>query len=113
MFFMHHSRQPFHSPLDDKDTIKFKTQLLLFPGIIGDSGHPERRGRFTEFLTKLEELRDGKMMNVLFVLDDPAGNSYIQVRNSCWGMNDREEWHARDRALVVTHIHSFVALCKM
>jgi hypothetical protein len=30
-------------------------------------------------MEKLEQIQEGKMLNVTIVLDDPSGNSYLQV----------------------------------
>jgi len=44
----------------------------------GDSSTEERKLRFAEFKAKMEKLSEGKE-EFVFVLDDPAGNSYLQV----------------------------------
>ncbi|XP_044746422.1 zinc finger protein ZPR1 [Coccinella septempunctata] len=45
--------------------------------MFGDSIEKESKDKFQEFLKKFDEILDGKF-KVTIVLDDPAGNSYIQ-----------------------------------
>lgn len=49
-----------------------------FSHMFGDSKTDESRARMEEFLQRLEQVLEGKF-RVTLVLDDPAGNSYIQV----------------------------------
>ena len=44
----------------------------------GDSTTDETQRRMSEFHKQLDELADGKR-NFTFVMDDPSGNSYLQV----------------------------------
>ena len=44
----------------------------------GDSATDETQRRMREFRTRLDELTDGKR-DFTFVMDDPSGNSYLQV----------------------------------
>jgi zinc finger protein len=44
---------------------------------LGDSVDKSKKGEFVEFLTKLEELADGKK-NFTFIIDDPVANSFVQ-----------------------------------
>lgn len=55
-----------------KDDITFKQ-----PFTSGDSATQERRRKLQEFKEKLDEVVAGKLQ-VTIVLDDPAGNSYLQ-----------------------------------
>uniref|UniRef100_UPI0037E8D6FF zinc finger protein ZPR1 n=1 Tax=Semicossyphus pulcher TaxID=241346 RepID=UPI0037E8D6FF len=57
---------------DVKDLIVSKN-----PFICGDSGPTDRMQKLMEFGEKLEKIMTGEV-NVHFVLDDPAGNSYLQ-----------------------------------
>uniref|UniRef100_A0A8B9FBY2 ZPR1 zinc finger n=1 Tax=Amazona collaria TaxID=241587 RepID=A0A8B9FBY2_9PSIT len=47
------------------------------PFTLGDSSTPSRTGKLQEFIGKLQEIIEGKAKAHL-VLDDPAGNSYLQ-----------------------------------
>jgi hypothetical protein len=47
--------------------------------VSGDSAVEDRRGKLDEFLAELDEVIAGRRMNVHFELDDPSGNSYLQV----------------------------------
>ena len=44
----------------------------------GDSATDETQRRMREFRTRLDELTDGQR-DFTFVMDDPSGNSYLQV----------------------------------
>ncbi|XP_021375953.1 zinc finger protein ZPR1-like [Mizuhopecten yessoensis] len=44
----------------------------------GDSSQPERKSKLDDFCNQLDKVIDGEMMGIHFVLDDPAGNSYLQ-----------------------------------
>lgn len=46
--------------------------------MFGDSQDPERQQRLDDFLKVLDTVLNGDKM-ITVVLDDPAGNSYIQV----------------------------------
>ncbi|XP_042330769.1 zinc finger protein ZPR1 [Sceloporus undulatus] len=47
------------------------------PFTLGDSSNPDRTERLHAFSKKLQQILDGQL-KVHFVLDDPAGNSYLQ-----------------------------------
>jgi C4-type Zn-finger protein len=47
-------------------------------GTDGDSTTSDTRGRMKEFNRKLNELIEGGK-NFTFIMDDPTGNSYLQV----------------------------------
>lgn len=46
--------------------------------IFGDSAEIRTKEQFEEFLKKFDDILSGNM-KVTLILDDPAGNSYIQV----------------------------------
>ena len=54
-------------------------QVFVVVGMVGDSSKDDRRQKLSEFLEKLDKVRSGEMLGVTFILDDPAGNSYLQV----------------------------------
>lgn len=57
---------------------KIKEQLIESnPFITGDSADLIRREKMEQFLSKIDEIIDGKR-KVTFIMDDPCGNSYIQ-----------------------------------
>ena len=47
----------------------------------GDSDDTQKAGAMQSCLKKLEEIQKGQLLNVTLILDDPSGNSYLQVRN--------------------------------
>ncbi|NXE93592.1 ZPR1 protein, partial [Menura novaehollandiae] len=47
------------------------------PFTLGDSSTPSRTGKLQQFIGKLQEIIDGKT-KAHFIMDDPAGNSYLQ-----------------------------------
>ncbi|XP_061448519.1 zinc finger protein ZPR1 isoform X3 [Rhineura floridana] len=47
------------------------------PFTLGDSSAPDRAEKLHTFVRKLQEIMDGQL-RIHFVLDDPAGNSYLQ-----------------------------------
>ncbi|XP_066495589.1 zinc finger protein ZPR1 [Tiliqua scincoides] len=47
------------------------------PFTLGDSSTPDRTGKLHAFDKKLQQIVDGEL-RVHFILDDPAGNSYLQ-----------------------------------
>ncbi|XP_041269734.1 zinc finger protein ZPR1 [Onychostruthus taczanowskii] len=47
------------------------------PFTLGDSSTPSRTGKLQEFLGRLQDIIEGKAQ-AHFILDDPAGNSYLQ-----------------------------------
>ena len=48
------------------------------PFFHGDSSQPGTYNKLSSFCDKLDEIIKGEFTNVTFVLDDPAGNSFIQ-----------------------------------
>lgn len=48
------------------------------PFFRGDSSQPGTYGKLNDFCDTLDEIISGKRRNIKFVLDDPAGNSFIQ-----------------------------------
>ncbi|XP_033758824.1 zinc finger protein ZPR1-like [Pecten maximus] len=44
----------------------------------GDSSAPEKKSKLQMFCNQLDKVINGEMMGIHFVLDDPAGNSYLQ-----------------------------------
>ncbi|KAI0225047.1 Zinc finger protein ZPR1 [Lamellibrachia satsuma] len=48
------------------------------PFLIGDSSSQDVKGRIKEFCKKLDKIAKGEMLNIHLILDDPAGNSYLQ-----------------------------------
>lgn len=48
--------------------------------MFGDSLDPQRKDRLRKFMEKFDKVLEGRV-KVTIVLDDPAGNSYIQVGN--------------------------------
>lgn len=49
------------------------------PFSAGDSETSAKAGRMKELLDKIELIQKGKMLDVTVILDDPSGNSYLQV----------------------------------
>ena len=45
----------------------------------GDSEDTNKASALRPCLNKLEEIQKGKLLNVTLILDDPSGNSYLQV----------------------------------
>jgi len=45
----------------------------------GDSEDKSKASHMKICLDKLKKIKDGQMLNVTIVLDDPSGNSYLQV----------------------------------
>lgn len=54
-----------------------KEQLSSSTAYTGDSSDPETVNRMNTFIAKLGEVLDGQR-KVTLILDDPAGNSYVQ-----------------------------------
>lgn len=48
--------------------------------MFGDSLDPERKNHLRKFMERFEKVLEGRV-KVTLILDDPAGNSYIQVSN--------------------------------
>ncbi|XP_018579660.1 zinc finger protein ZPR1 [Anoplophora glabripennis] len=61
--------------------------------MFGDSQEPKSKRKFEEFIKKFDEILEGELP-VTIVLDDPAGNSYIQ------SMRDDDQ---TDEGLRITH----------
>jgi len=58
--------------------VNFKEQMqTLHPFAIGDSSSQDEKGKFNEFIEKLEKAIRGEI-EITLILDDPVGNSYIQ-----------------------------------
>jgi len=48
------------------------------PFVCGDSGADDTRSRMTQFCERLDKVIKGETVNVHLILDDAAGNSYLQ-----------------------------------
>lgn len=58
---------------------EIKDQLQVNnPFFSGDSSEENMKGKIKVFCDKIDEIIDGKRLGVHFILDDPAGNSYLQ-----------------------------------
>lgn len=62
-----------------------KEQLAEKGTMFSDTAEVESKRSMTEFLGNLDKVLAGETP-VTIILDDPAGNSYVQVSivNSCW-----------------------------
>lgn len=60
--------------------VNVKDQLSnpLYSHMFGDSEGPDKKKRLKTFLKEFDKVLEGER-KVTLVLDDPAGNSYIQV----------------------------------
>jgi len=59
--------------------VNIKEQLsIINPFLSGDSSQEDSRGKMKEFIKKLDKIIEGETLNVHLILDDPAGNSYMQ-----------------------------------
>ncbi|KAK2153758.1 hypothetical protein LSH36_287g03012 [Paralvinella palmiformis] len=58
-----------------KITLKLQTNNPFF---IGDGAAEDTKGNMEKFLKKLDALITGEVTNFTFILDDSAGNSYLQ-----------------------------------
>lgn len=47
--------------------------------IFGDSAEIKTKEQFEEFMKNFDSILDGTKLPITLILDDPAGNSYIQV----------------------------------
>ncbi|XP_009331193.1 PREDICTED: apolipoprotein A-V-like [Pygoscelis adeliae] len=54
-------------------------QVERNPFTLGDSSRPSKTEKLREFVGKLHEIAEGKT-KAHFIMDDPAGNSYLQVQ---------------------------------
>lgn len=72
-----------------------KEQLSSSTAFTGDSTDPEIVNRMNMFIAQLEEVLDGQR-KVTLILDDPAGNSYIQSLSD-YGPDDRLKITKYDR----------------
>jgi zinc finger protein len=45
----------------------------------GDSHDSRKKSKMQECIDKLEKLMNGEMLDVTIIIDDPTGNSYLQV----------------------------------
>ena len=48
------------------------------PFVFGDSTGEDKQQKIAAFTAKMDKVIAGQMLNIHFILDDPAGNSYIQ-----------------------------------
>ncbi|ESN97793.1 hypothetical protein HELRODRAFT_114138 [Helobdella robusta] len=63
--------------------VQIKEQLSeRNPFLSGDSCQDDTKAKMTAFCAKLQQIIEGKRSDVHLVLDDPAGNSYIQNLNA-------------------------------
>jgi zinc finger protein len=53
------------------------------PFLIGDSTEDSYTVKMKDFIHKLEKIQKGEMLDVTLILDDPCGNSYLQVKINC------------------------------
>lgn len=51
----------------------------ISPFSYGDSETKDKAGRMKTLLDKIELIQKGKILDVILILDDPSGNSYLQV----------------------------------
>lgn len=60
--------------------VNVKDQLSnpLYSHMFGDSEAPDKKKRMKKFLKEFDKLLQGER-KITIILDDPAGNSYIQV----------------------------------
>lgn len=60
--------------------INVKEQLSnpMYMHMFGDSQEPDKKKRLKKFLKEFEKVLQGEK-KITLILDDPAGNSYIQV----------------------------------
>lgn len=72
-----------------------KEQLTSNAVITGDSSDPAAVKRMDEFVVKFDEILEGKR-HVTIILDDPAGNSYIQSLSDV-GYDERLKINKYDR----------------
>jgi len=69
--------------------VAIKEQLsVLNPFVMGDSSQDDSKQKMKDFVKKLDKIISGETLNVHLVLDDPAGNSYMQ--NICAPEDDPE-----------------------
>lgn len=73
-----------------------KEQLSTSTAFTGDSSDSETVKRMETFIAQLEEVLDGRR-EVTLVLDDPAGNSYVQSLSDD-GLDDRLKIMKYDRS---------------
>ncbi len=53
---------------------------------VGDSATPDSKLRLTTFKNQLSKMIEGEAFPYILILDDPAGNSYLQVSIAVdWG----------------------------
>jgi zinc finger protein len=60
--------------------IAVKDQLISQGAMFEDSANDETKKRILKFLAELDVVLEGNK-EITVVLDDPAGNSYVQVKN--------------------------------
>ena len=59
--------------------IAMKEQLTSEGTVFVDSADEETKVRLTKFTSQLEEVLEG-CREITLIMDDPAGNSYVQVQ---------------------------------
>ncbi|KAB7504408.1 Zinc finger protein ZPR1 [Armadillidium nasatum] len=57
--------------------VDIRDDMLKNPFLLGDTTTPDKRQKMEELIAKINEVIDGKL-HVDLVLDDPAGNSFVQ-----------------------------------
>lgn len=67
-----------------KDVREQLSQNCPFAFTGGDSETKDKASRMKECLDKLEMIENGHLLNVTVIIDDPSGNSYLQVLNFCF-----------------------------
>lgn len=45
----------------------------------GDAGNKEKKEKFEQIFKEIDDIKELKKKDIQIILDDPAGNSYIQV----------------------------------
>lgn len=65
-----------------KDVREQLSQNCPFAFTGGDSETKDKASRMKECLDKLEMIENGHLLNVTVIIDDPSGNSYLQVLSS-------------------------------
>ncbi len=67
------------------DIVPYRSIIYVFqlgtrnPFIVGDSAQGDSKAKLAEFLERLDRVASGEVLDVHIILDDPAGNSYLQV----------------------------------
>lgn len=58
--------------------VKEQLSNPLYTHMFGDSQEPDKKKRLKKFLKEFDKILQGER-KITIILDDPAGNSYIQV----------------------------------